>query len=492
MTYRTPAEVRAFFEEGDVPQESQFSDFIDSVHLETFNVRLFGAEGDGTTDDSVAIQAAIDAAFGAGAPDLGRRVFFPTGNYRITQALTWRDCNLVGDFENMAVRLTWDGAAGATVLTKPTATEGGSSHGIMSGIAFFAGTNEPATWVDLTANLVDKHFYLDKVHFKDCTGDAIKVQRWINIHWRNLRFDNIGGYAIRLSPDGTPTNQNLSSFMLSGFTYDHRRSSGPASGMILVDNSSDNVSNIGVLELANARIEINTAWTGDQAVVHYTTVNSSPNPRALGLILRNITYQDSASMASDCLLFRDTTDTVNRDSLILENVRTEGISAVLAGTWPSNQYFPSAGNISFLAMNMNSSNSLIELSSGVRAQIANGATTLFGARAGNSSEESWQVNGNGTMFFGSGSASPDTFIDRSAAGVINLAGSGGQVSGNIQYGPSATTAQLADISSAINTIAKWAGKMVWNTTTGLPVFATGSTAGSVWNDATGATAHTPV
>lgn len=56
----------------------------------------------------------------------------------------------------------------------------------------------------------------------------------------------------------------------------------------------------------------------------------------------------------------------------------------------------------------------------------------------------------------------------------------------------ATTAQLADITHAINTAYKFLGKQVFNTTLNKPVYATGSTAGSVWNDAVGVLAHTPV
>lgn len=56
----------------------------------------------------------------------------------------------------------------------------------------------------------------------------------------------------------------------------------------------------------------------------------------------------------------------------------------------------------------------------------------------------------------------------------------------------ATTAQLADIGHAINTADKFVGKDVFNTTTGKPVYAVGAAAGSVWNDAVGVLAHTPV
>ena len=48
------------------------------------DVRNFGATGDGNTDDTAAVQNAINAAIDAG----GGTVYFPVGNYRITAPLT--------------------------------------------------------------------------------------------------------------------------------------------------------------------------------------------------------------------------------------------------------------------------------------------------------------------------------------------------------------------------------------------------------------------
>lgn len=57
----------------------------------------------------------------------------------------------------------------------------------------------------------------------------------------------------------------------------------------------------------------------------------------------------------------------------------------------------------------------------------------------------------------------------------------------------ATTAQLASLAAAVNTSAfKQAGLSVFNTNTGKPVYATGTGAAAVWNDAIGVLAHTPV
>jgi len=59
--------------------------------------------------------------------------------------------------------------------------------------------------------------------------------------------------------------------------------------------------------------------------------------------------------------------------------------------------------------------------------------------------------------------------------------------------PTATTTELEDIADAINTGAlKVPGYMVFNTTSGAPVWAIADTDGGVWNDATGTLAHTPI
>ncbi len=69
-----------------------------STYFGTISVKdpLYGAKGDGATDDTAAIQAALDAAYGTTGSPHGlsatnnRAVHFPPGDYRITSALTLR------------------------------------------------------------------------------------------------------------------------------------------------------------------------------------------------------------------------------------------------------------------------------------------------------------------------------------------------------------------------------------------------------------------
>lgn len=81
-----------------------------------FNVRDYGATGDGTTDDRLAIQAAIDAAGAAG----GGEVYFPPGTYKLTsyQTATYTDSStayfhLLVNFDN----ITFRGAGRSSIIS---------------------------------------------------------------------------------------------------------------------------------------------------------------------------------------------------------------------------------------------------------------------------------------------------------------------------------------------------------------------------------------
>lgn len=63
-----------------VSQDARLSALYARKAYTTVNVKAYGATGDGTTDDTTAVQSAINAALGP--------VFFPPGTYKLTTSLT--------------------------------------------------------------------------------------------------------------------------------------------------------------------------------------------------------------------------------------------------------------------------------------------------------------------------------------------------------------------------------------------------------------------
>jgi Pectate lyase superfamily protein len=82
--------------------------------IEVYNVKSYGATGNGTTDDSAAIQLAINAAIAGGGT-----VYFPAGTYAIkaaVQDLSMNATNLVGNGVN-ATTLLISGSSGSLTLS---------------------------------------------------------------------------------------------------------------------------------------------------------------------------------------------------------------------------------------------------------------------------------------------------------------------------------------------------------------------------------------
>ena len=84
-----------------------------------FNVKNYGAIGDGLTDDSAAIQAAINACIAAG----GGIVFFPAGSYLINTTLLVRKVdNAAVTYLDCPVTLVGAGRAATTLVRSPSLT----------------------------------------------------------------------------------------------------------------------------------------------------------------------------------------------------------------------------------------------------------------------------------------------------------------------------------------------------------------------------------
>ena len=124
-----------------------------------FSVASFGAVGDGTTDDTAAIQDAIDAAIAAG----GGHVVFPAGVFRVASQLTI-DCanEVVVDVTARGATINFEGSGiglliyDSSVVASPSTTEYNRGAHIYGGI--WQGTTSGAlgnTSIDVLVRVQD-------------------------------------------------------------------------------------------------------------------------------------------------------------------------------------------------------------------------------------------------------------------------------------------------------------------------------------------------
>jgi len=121
------------------------------------NVTVYGAKGDGTTDDTVAIQNAIEALHTAG----GGTIYFPSGTYKLSSALTVHTNTLLRGAGSAVsiLKQTNTTANGlncqdsvAVTVTDLQITGPGSGSGI--GLSFTLSTRTNCYQIDLTDILV--------------------------------------------------------------------------------------------------------------------------------------------------------------------------------------------------------------------------------------------------------------------------------------------------------------------------------------------------
>ena len=112
-----------------------------SFNTGIFNVKDYGAAGDGSSNDTLAIQSAIDAAQDAS----GGVVYFPAGTYSVTSQLTIAKrsgtlpqssvvLSIVGEGAPFTI-VQWDGTAGTCLKLEGDAS-GNNNSFLMSDIAF--------------------------------------------------------------------------------------------------------------------------------------------------------------------------------------------------------------------------------------------------------------------------------------------------------------------------------------------------------------------
>lgn len=165
-------------------------DYVTSTHFDMlstamkpansgfYRVNEYGAQGDGTTDDTTSIQAAIDAASTAG----GGTVFFPKGKYLISAALSLKSfvsLEGVGD--------TFTDQTKGSVITQSSTT---------LNALYYSGTATGLT------NMSIENLCIDGPASGSGHGIYIKTagtaKPSINISLKKLTISGFGGYGVNL------------------------------------------------------------------------------------------------------------------------------------------------------------------------------------------------------------------------------------------------------------------------------------------------------
>lgn len=173
----------------------------DDVALGWFNVKTYGATGDGSTDDTSAINAAIAAWNAAGAGVL----YVPAGTYRVTGALTTVTASgsIFGDGPG-----SWSAAGslfgGSSIIECESATavlftlNGGTR---VEGLSIL-NTAGSAASAGAAIHVVNGSVYRQRVMVEDCFFegfyDTIDVQTNSTFYMSNVGIANGERYGVRI------------------------------------------------------------------------------------------------------------------------------------------------------------------------------------------------------------------------------------------------------------------------------------------------------
>jgi hypothetical protein len=122
-----------------------------------FNVKAYGATGDGTTDDTANVQSCIDAADAAE----GAIVYFPPGTYRTTSSLTIGSrVSIMGANREKCV-VTYDAASNASVMIWD---ESNAQYVFMSDMSITASQATTGSTLDFTSQT---HIVIERCNIGD-------------------------------------------------------------------------------------------------------------------------------------------------------------------------------------------------------------------------------------------------------------------------------------------------------------------------------------
>ncbi len=397
-----------FFEDTDAEPGSRFlycgeTNVWSGVDSPWYNVVDYGADPTGASDSATEFQAAMTAC---AVPTRKGIVYIPPGNYKINTTLTMTGCGLVGDLPLSSVIINWDGSAGGTMLTVPTAAIGANR---IENIDFRDGTARPGTMIHFT-DLPDTFFRISDVGLRGFDNFGINVDAgWWNLHIRNFRCDVYNGWCIRLEPTATQA-ENI--FSMDNFQAANSTEA-TTEGLLLYDMSVNDAVAPSPVHLSNGIFEVGAALTGDKAFISVHRINPGANNfKGVSFYLETLHFQDPFS-TGHVFMYRDD-DTADSESFVMHNIISEADALVgPSGNWDMVPPTPASGRIPFLNYH--------GIVGSIDVAIAH---TFYGAASTDAADQSllpadtvarWLRDAAGLTSWGDGTSAVDTNLFRAAA-----------------------------------------------------------------------------
>lgn len=243
------------------------SDTVVSLNDNDLSVTDFGAVGDGITDDTTAVQAAIDYAETLAITPQGTpTVFFPSGRYKIN-TIQVKKASIRGEGP-VGCTLVWGGAANGTMVQWEA-----MFRKSFSGFRFDSGDNSPKIWFDATWTSEDsiapkldwghKIFSLFFTQTANVTDAChMNLPKIINFYMRDMRFQ-AAPHLIRIAQETSASANRV--FSMQDWTTDFNQlDAGGVKSLFKVDIQG---SGSLTLSLRNARIETRHNAMGDPKAI---------------------------------------------------------------------------------------------------------------------------------------------------------------------------------------------------------------------------------